>query len=138
VTFTRPHPAQADPTRGDTVADQVSLTGLAVHGWHGVFPEEKRDGQIFVVDVVLDLDTRPAAATDDLTRTVDYSVLAAAIVAIVEGEPVDLIETLAARIADQCLTDPLVEAARITVHKPNAPMAIDFADVAVTIDRSRS
>jgi dihydroneopterin aldolase len=120
------------------VADQVSLTGLAVRGRHGVFPEERRDGQIFVVDVVLDVDTRPAAETDDLSRTVDYSVLAAAIVGIVEGEPVDLIETLAARIADQCLTYPLVEAARITVHKPNAPMAIDFADVAVTIDRSRS
>lgn len=119
------------------MADQVSLTGLAVHGRHGVFPEEKRDGQIFLVDVVLDLDTRPAAENDDLARTVDYSVLAAAIIAIVEGEPVDLIETLAARIADQCLTDPLVEAARITVHKPNAPMAIDFTDVAVTIDRSR-
>jgi dihydroneopterin aldolase len=120
------------------VADQVSLTGLAVRGRHGVFPEERRDGQIFVVDVVLDVDTRPAAEADDLARTVDYSILAADIVAIVGGEPVDLIETLAARIADKCLTDPLVQAARITVHKPNAPMAIDFADVAVTIDRSRS
>lgn len=120
------------------MADQVSLTGLAVRGRHGVFPQERRDGQIFVVDVVLDVDTHPAAETDDLARTVDYSVLAASIVAIVEGEPVDLIETLAARIADQCLSDPLVEATRITVHKPNAPMAIDFADVAVTIDRSRS
>jgi dihydroneopterin aldolase len=120
------------------VADQVSLTGLAAHGRHGVFPEERRDGQIFVVDVVLDVDTRPAAESDDLAHTVDYSVLAAAIVGIVAGEPVDLLETLAARIAHRCLTDPLVEAARITVHKPNAPMAIDFADVAVTIDRSRS
>lgn len=120
------------------MADQVSLTGLAVHGRHGVFPAEKRDGQTFVIDVVLDVDTRPAAESDDLARTVDYSVLAASIVEIVEGEPVDLIETLAGRIADQCLTYPLVEAASITVHKPNAPMAIDFADVAVTIDRSRS
>lgn len=120
------------------MADRVSLTGLSVHGRHGVFPEEKRDGQTFVVDVTLTFDTRPAAASDNLADTVDYSALAASIVEIVAGEPVDLIETLAARIADHCLDNPLVDATRVTVHKPNAPMAIDFADVAVTIDRSRS
>jgi dihydroneopterin aldolase len=120
------------------MADQVSLTGLAVRGRHGVFPEEKRDGQVFVVDVVLHVDTRPAAASDDLAATANYAELAASITEIVEGDPVDLIETLAARIADRCLENPLVESTRVTVHKPHAPIPVEFADVAVTIDRSRS
>jgi 7,8-dihydroneopterin aldolase/epimerase/oxygenase len=117
--------------------DRIALRGLRAHGRHGVFEHEREQGQTFLVDVVLGLDTRPAAAADDLARTVDYGAVAARITAIVEGDPVDLIETLAQRIADACLADPAVEEVEVTVHKPEAPIPLPFADVTVTINRGR-
>jgi dihydroneopterin aldolase len=118
-------------------ADTISLTGLRARGYHGVFEAERRDGQDFVVDAVLDVDTRCAAASDDLGDTVDYGALSGALVAVLTGEPVRLLETLAARLADACLADPRVTGARVTVHKPQAPIPHEFADVSVTIHRSR-
>jgi dihydroneopterin aldolase len=118
--------------------DRITLTGLTVYGFHGVFDHERRDGQSFVVDVVLHLDTRPAAARDDLTRTVHYGELATGLADVVRGEPVDLIETLAARLADRATADSMVVAADVTVHKPSAPIEEAFADVAVTVRRLRS
>jgi dihydroneopterin aldolase len=115
--------------------DEIALTGLRVRGFHGVLPSERADGQDFVVDAVLSVDTRAAAASDDLVDTVDYGALATALAAVVAGEPVDLIETLAARLADVCLADPRVIAARVTVHKPSAPIDLAFTDVSVTVER---
>jgi 7,8-dihydroneopterin aldolase/epimerase/oxygenase len=115
--------------------DEIALTGLRVRGFHGVFAHERRDGQDFVVDVVLRLDTRPAAASDDVADTVHYGELAEEVAAIVAGDPVDLIETLAQRIADAALGRPGVRSARVTVHKPQAPIPLAFADVSVTITR---
>jgi dihydroneopterin aldolase len=117
--------------------DRVALRGLKGYGHHGVFPEERETGQTFVVDVVLGLDTRPAAADDDLTKTVHYGILAEEVVAVVEGEPVDLIETLAERIAQACLKHEVVAEAEVCVHKPGAPITVPFDDVTVTIHRSR-
>ena len=119
------------------MTDLLSVTGISCRGFHGVFEHEKRDGQTFVVDLTLAVDTRPAAASDDLRDTVDYGSLVASVVAAVEADPVDLIETLAQRIADVCLRDGRVEWARITVHKPGAPIDATFADVTLTITRSR-
>jgi len=118
--------------------DSIQITGLRVRGYHGVFDHERADGQDFVVDAVLWLDTGPAAAADDLTLTADYGALAARLAAVVAGEPVSLIETLAARLAEQCLADPAVEAAEITVHKPQAPVSEQLADISVTIRRGRA
>ena len=118
--------------------DVIALTGLRVRGFHGVFEHERRDGQDFVVDVALELPTAAAAASDDLSDTVHYGELAQRLADIVAGEPVNLLETLAARLADACLADPRVEAATVTVHKPQAPIPLSFADVAVTIRRERS
>lgn len=115
--------------------DTIALTGLRVRGHHGVFDFERRDGQDFVVDVVLELDTRPAAASDALADTVHYGELAEGLAAVVAGEPVSLLETLAARLAEVCLADARVGAATVTVHKPQAPIPLAFADVAVTIRR---
>lgn len=115
--------------------DLITLSGLACRGHHGVLEHERRDGQTFVIDVVLALDTRPAAATDDLHQTVDYGSLATAVKAAVERDPVDLIETLAQRIADVCLLDARVHWCRVTVHKPDAPIDATFRDVALTITR---
>ena len=119
------------------MTDELAVTGIECRGHHGVFDFEKRDGQPFVVDLVLGLDTRPAAASDDLQDTVDYGSLVASVKAAVEKDPVDLIETLAQRIAGVCLLDDRVEWARVTVHKPDAPIDATFTDVALTITRKR-
>ena len=118
--------------------DRVALQGLRARGRHGVLDFEKALGQEFVVDVVLHLDSRPAAAGDDLTRTVHYGELAEQVVAVVAGEPVELIETLAQRLADVALASELVVAADVTVHKPQAPVPVPFEDVSVSIRRWRS
>jgi dihydroneopterin aldolase len=115
--------------------DEIALTGLRVRGFHGVLPAERTEGQDFLVDAVLRLDTREAAASDDLAATVDYGGLAERLAEVVAGEPVDLIETLADRLADVCLADPRVIAARVTVHKPHAPVPLPFSDVSVTVER---
>jgi 7,8-dihydroneopterin aldolase/epimerase/oxygenase len=117
--------------------DRITLTGLTVRGRHGVLDAERRDGQDFVVDAILDLDTAAAAESDDVARTVDYGQLAEALAGVVAGEPVNLLETLAARLVQVCLADARVLAATVTVHKPHAPIPLAFDDVAVTITRTR-
>jgi dihydroneopterin aldolase len=119
------------------VSGTIRLTGLRVRGFHGVLAQERRDGQDFVVDAVLELDVSEAAATDDVERTVHYGELAEQLAAVVAGEPVDLLETLATRLADTCLAHQRVERAEVTVHKPSAPLPVRFADVSVTVVRSR-
>jgi dihydroneopterin aldolase len=121
----------------ERMPDRVSLRGLKVWGRHGVFDHERADGQDFLVDVVLCFDTRPAARSDDLDDTVNYAAVAQSVTSIVGGEPVNLIETLAGRIADACLDDPRVESVEVSVHKPHAPIPLPFDDVVVTIRRSR-
>jgi len=117
------------------MSDAITLTGLRVRGFHGVFPEERRDGQDFVVDAVLTLDLRAAAASDDLAQTVHYGELAERLAEVVEGEPVDLLETLAGRLAEVCLAAGPVTRVEVTVHKPSAPIARPFSDVSVTVRR---
>jgi dihydroneopterin aldolase len=120
------------------MTDRIALTGLRVRGFHGVYEAERREGQDFVVDVVLELPTTASAASDDVADTVHYGELAGRLAAVLAGEPVNLLETLAARLATVCLADERVLAATVTVHKPQAPIPLDFADVAVTIRRERA
>jgi dihydroneopterin aldolase len=117
--------------------DRIALTGLRVRGRHGVYEFERTQGQDFVIDVVLELDLAPAARSDDVADTVHYGELAERLAGIVAGDPVNLIETLADRLAAACLADARVAAATVTVHKPQAPIAHEFADVAVTLRRER-
>jgi 7,8-dihydroneopterin aldolase/epimerase/oxygenase len=119
------------------VSDRISLRGLRVRGFHGVFDFERRDGQDFVIDVELELSLARAAASDDVADTVHYGELAGRLAEVVAGEPVNLIETLAERLAAVCLADDRVAAATVTVHKPQAPIPHEFADVAVTVRRTR-
>jgi len=117
------------------MTDELTISGIECFGHHGVFDFERRDGQVFVVDLTLGLDTAPAALSDDLRDTVDYGSLVDAVKAAVERDPVDLIETLAARIATLSVSDDRVEWARVTVHKPEAPIDATYSDVALTITR---
>lgn len=118
------------------MTDQLAIRGVECFGHHGVFDFERREGQIFLIDLVLGLDTQAAAASDDLHDTVDYGTLVSSVKAAVETDPVDLIEKLAQRIADVCLLDNRVEWATVTVHKPDAPIDATFSDVALTITRN--
>jgi len=120
------------------MTDRIALTGLRVFGRHGVLSHERRNGQEFVVDITIWMDLDRAAATDDLADTVDYGALATRAAEAVGGEPCDLIETVAARIADDVMRDERAHAVEVTVHKPSAPIPLAFADVAVTAHRSRS
>ena len=120
-------------------ADTITLRGLRATGYHGVFAEERREGQIFAVDACLELDLRRAAASDRLRDTVSYAEIAAIVEDHITGEPLDLIEALAQRIALSVLGyDPRIQAATITVHKPSAPMSQDFSDVSIRLRRTRA
>jgi dihydroneopterin aldolase len=119
-------------------SDTVRLTGLIVRGHHGVFDFERREGQDFAVDVELELDTRSAAVSDDIVDTVHYGELAEGLAAVIAGEPVNLLETLAHRLMAVCLADCRVAAATVTVHKPQAPIPLTFSDVSVSIRRERT
>jgi len=113
------------------------VRGIEVFAHHGVFDFERREGQRFSVDLVLGVDTRPAARSDDLRDAVDYGTLVMSVKDAIETDPVDLVETLAQRIADICLKDGRVQWTEVTVHKPEAPIQATFSDVALTIFRSR-
>ncbi|QCQ93534.1 dihydroneopterin aldolase [Rhodococcus sp. SGAir0479] len=118
--------------------DRIELRGLQVRGNHGVFDHEKRDGQDFFVDVTLWMDLAVAAASDDLRDTFDYGELAQRAAAIVGGPARDLIETVAAEIADDVMRDARVHRVEVVLHKPSAPIPLTFADVAVVAVRSRA
>lgn len=115
--------------------DIIKLSGISAIGYHGVFEHERRNGQQFVVDVALHTDTRAAAASDELASTANYGELAGQVRDIIAGDPVNLIETLAERVASQVLSGFAVGAVEVTVHKPQAPIEVPFADVTVTIYR---
>ena len=118
--------------------DRITLTGIRVRAHHGVYDFEREQGQEFVIDVSVAVDLSAAASGDDLGRTVHYGELAEAVVAAVERDPVDLIETVAERVAAVALGFAGVEEAEVTVHKPQAPISVPFTDVSVTIVRGRA
>jgi len=119
------------------MSDQLRLTGLSFTGYHGVFDYEKRDGQRFVIDLVIDLDIDQAASSDELAHTLNYADLAKRVAKLVTGEPVDLIETLAHRILQVVWDYPQPTGASVTVHKPDAPIGHQVDDVSITLTRNR-
>ena len=118
------------------MADRIVLQGVSARGHHGVLDFEKRDGQVFVVDVTMTADLEPAGRTDALVATVNYAEVAADVVARIAGPSFDLIERLAEVIADDVLRHDLVDAVEVVVHKPEAPVGQPFTDVHVRIERS--
>jgi dihydroneopterin aldolase / 2-amino-4-hydroxy-6-hydroxymethyldihydropteridine diphosphokinase len=122
---------------GELTGDVVSLRGLRARGRHGVLEAERQLGQVFTADVDLQVDTRTASVTDELSDAVDYSVVAADVVAVLAGEPVRLVEVLAGRVAGACLAHAGVRAVAVAVHKPQAPVQVPFDDVVITVVRRR-
>jgi len=120
------------------MTDQLTLTGLRASAFHGVYEHERRTGQVFIVDVTVHLDLSPAGDGDDLASTIHYGELAEEIVSAVERDPVDLIETVAERVAQLVLAHDAAQLVDVTVHKPSAPITVPFADVSVTIHRGRA
>jgi 7,8-dihydroneopterin aldolase/epimerase/oxygenase len=127
----------AESSTRPATPDRIELRGVSAHAYHGVYPFEREQGQTFSIDAVLEVDTRASAVGDDLDKTVNYADLAQKLHAVLTGEPVNLLETLAQQLADVCLADPLVDAVEITVHKPQAQLGVPFDDVTVTIRRVR-
>jgi dihydroneopterin aldolase len=119
------------------MADRIELRGLTVRGQHGVYEAERSDGQDFVADITVWIDLVDAAASDNLADTLDYGLLAQRAAAIIAGPARNLIETVAGEIADDVMADRRVHAVEVTVHKPQAPIPLAFADVAVVARRSR-
>jgi dihydroneopterin aldolase len=120
------------------MSDAIKILGISATGYHGVFPEERREGQPFICDITLYFDLSPAGATDNLSMTVDYGAVAKVVEAEITGDAVDLIERLATIIADKILdTFLLVDSVEVTIHKPLAPVGVTVSDIAVTIERVR-
>ncbi|HUO40489.1 MAG TPA: dihydroneopterin aldolase [Mycobacterium sp.] len=119
------------------MADRIELRGLQIRGHHGVYEQERRDGQEFVVDVTVWIDLDRAAASDDLRDTLDYGALARRAAEIVGGPPKNLIESVAGELAEDVMGDDRVHAVEVVLHKPQAPMPVAFGDVAVVARRSR-
>ena len=119
------------------MADRMVVTGLELWGYHGVFDHEKRDGQRFIIDVDIELHTAGAAGSDDVAHTLNYAELLDAIEAVVTGEPVDLIETLASRVLETVWHFRQAMAATVTVHKPGAPVSQQVEDIAIIVTRNR-
>jgi 7,8-dihydroneopterin aldolase/epimerase/oxygenase len=119
-------------------ADRITLTGLRATAFHGVFEHERTNGQLFLIDVTVHLSLHDAGASDELAQTIDYGELASRVVGAVESDPVDLIETVAERVASLVLEYPRAQLVEVVVHKPGAPITVPFDDVSVSIIRERA
>jgi len=120
------------------MSDQIVLTGIHGFGYHGLFEHERKDGQDFFVDLALSVDLTAAAQSDAIEDTVNYAEITDLVVEEITSNPVNLIEKLAARIAERVLNQHIkVQSITVTVHKPQAPVAAQLKDIAVVVNRSR-
>lgn len=118
--------------------DRIHLTGISAFAFHGVYESERREGQKFSVDLVAEVDLQPAGKSDDLNDSVDYSVMAKIAHEELNGEPCNLIEAVAERIASRILQEcTAVKAVTVKVHKPDADVGVALSDIAIEIERRR-
>ena len=118
------------------MSDQIRVTGIKAFGYHGVLPHEATEGQEFIVDLLITLDLRAVSLSDDLDETINYADLAQIAHDNIVGERVQLIERLAGRIAEEISSAySQITSVSVTVHKPHAPVKVDFEDISVTITR---
>jgi dihydroneopterin aldolase len=119
----------------DELMDEIRIEGIKGFGYHGLFPEEKQNGQEFIVDVAIHTDLSIAGENDDIAATIDYGAVASRVKGLIETDSYDLIERLATVIAETLKSEFSILNLSVTVHKPNAPVDIDFKDISVTIRR---
>jgi dihydroneopterin aldolase len=120
------------------LSDRIELKGIEAFGYHGVFPEERKNGQVFYADILAELDLESASNSDDLNDTVDYGAIVDLVTEDIESEPCQLIEHLGGRIADRILFEfHKINRIAVTIHKPSAPVNGNVLDIAVTIERIR-
>ncbi len=118
------------------MSDQIRVSGIKAFGYHGVLPHEATEGQDFIIDLLITLDLRAASLSDDLTESINYADLAQIAHDNIVGERVQLIERLAGRIAEEISSAySQITSVSVTVHKPHAPVTVDFEDISVTITR---
>ena len=118
------------------MSDQIRVTGIKAFGYHGVLPHEATDGQEFTVDLFVTLDLRAASLSDDLQDTINYADLAQIAHDNIVGDRVQLIERLAGRIGEEISSAySQITSVSVTVHKPHAPVAVDFENISVTITK---
>lgn len=117
--------------------DRIAIDGIEVFAHHGVLPQEREQGQRFLIDVTVELDLTGPAASDDLYDTVDYAALSERVHRAASGGPYDLIERVAGAVLDACFEEHRVRAAEVTVHKPDAPVPVPVRDLSVTLRRER-
>lgn len=120
------------------MSDRIFVRGLALHAYHGVMPHEAKVGQTFTLDLDLEIDLSAAARSDKVVDTVSYDKVVDCTTEAFCGQRYRLIEAAAGCVADAVLTTfARVRSVRVTIHKPHAPIAATFADVGVTLVRSR-
>jgi dihydroneopterin aldolase len=120
------------------LSDRIELKGIEAFGYHGFFPEERKNGQVFYADILAELDLESASNSDDLNDTVDYGAIVDLVTEDIESEPCQLIEHLGGRIADRILFEfHKINRIAVTIHKPSAPVNGNVLDIAVTIERIR-
>jgi dihydroneopterin aldolase len=120
------------------LSDRIELKGIEAFGYHGVFPEERKNGQVFYADILAELDLESASNSDDLNDTVDYGAIVDLVTEDIESDPCQLIEHLGGRIADRILFEfHKINRIAVTIHKPSAPVNGNVLDIAVTIERIR-
>jgi dihydroneopterin aldolase len=117
------------------MSDQIEILGIEGFGYHGVFPQERRDGQNFLVDIVLKLKSSKARKSDQLSDAIDYSRVISLVHETIVGEPFNLIERLAEVIAEKILATYDVKSVEVVVHKPDAPIGLKVSDIALRIKR---
>ncbi|CAB4553973.1 unannotated protein [freshwater metagenome] len=116
------------------MTQKIEIRSLRIFGHHGVMEHERKNGQYFIVDAKIWIDSERAAATDDISNTVSYAEIAQLISKNVGQNPVNLLETLSQRLADEILfsSRPWARKVKVTVSKPDAPIDLFFDTVAVT------
>ena len=135
---TRTQLARLDPEQLHTL-DKIAIEGLEVFANHGVFPEENKLGQKFVVSVTLYTDTRRAGETDDLSASIHYGEAAHAIDEFMRVHTFKLIETAAESVAAMLLDRyPGAYGVRVKLEKPWAPVGLPLRTVSVEIERTRA
>jgi dihydroneopterin aldolase len=121
------------------MTQKIRIRGLRVYGYHGVMEHERDQGQYFIVDATIKVDAQRASSTDDISNTVSYAEIAQLIAENVRNNPVNLLETLSQRLADEILfaASPWAKKVKVTVSKPDAPIDLYFDTVSVTAKAKR-